>query len=113
MGPLKVEAGGREVELPRLTLDLDQLSGRALQEQGRARYEAELAFLSKTLPSDALAAEVGDDDVEGADLVALEALFARVLFAYAAPVARAQLMASRSVAAELADPRREGFGLVR
>ena len=88
---ITIDVAGKTVELPKMTARLSAMSDKAQKGDGTAQgFRAVYDFLEKTVPADVLAEELDGSRFDDVDLIAMRALYARVLTAYARPVIEAQ-----------------------
>lgn len=79
--------GGTAVELPKLTLELSEMTDSARSASAsRERYGIEWSFLSRVLPADVLEDATDGATLEECDVVALECAYQSVVRAYTAPM---------------------------
>ena len=79
-------ASGATVELPPMTMALNEMTERIAASQGSEHFRALFDFISTVIPADLLEEEVGGTTVATANLISLEVTYTRILNAYLRPV---------------------------
>lgn len=93
---------GSSVELPKLTMDLSELTDVVRESSiGRERYSAEWDFVSRVLPEDVIAQACDGESLNECDVVALECCYQSIVATYTAPIVEARNKELREQAAAL------------
>ncbi len=77
---------GATVELPPMTMALNEMTERIAASQGSEHFRVLFDFISAVIPADLLEEEVGGTAVATANLISLEVTYTRILNAYLRPV---------------------------
>ena len=95
MEKITLKVNDQTIELPTLTLDLEEQMEAAPKAQGaREQATAMLEFLQAVIPAEPLAERLGGDTLGEIDIVALRVLFTQAMSAYQTPVINAQAKAA-------------------